>query len=334
MNLKLKKWNYPFIKSSDSNRSLMIDMMISLIPLYFMASWYYGVRALMLCFVSLFTAIVADTLCTVIAGKKINIRDYSAIVTGLILPLIMPANIPYYVLIFAVLFAILVVKHPFGGCGQNIFNPAAAGFAFATICWPKQIFSYPVPLEKLSLTSEVVVKLAENPVYSLKTDTLSQFDFADMLLGAFAGPMGATSILLIFACLLYLIFRKTINMITPVSFLATVTIIAFIFPRSGIPRFQSIGLELMSGMLLFCAVFVITDPTTSPKRWVSKAVYGCICALLTMFYRYFGFFQEGIVFAILFSNAIAPAIDYGVEYFLFKDMRRIKNVPKKSKKIT
>lgn len=334
MNLKLKKWNYPFIKSSDSNRSLMIDIIISLISLYFMASWYYGIRALMLCFISLFTAILSDALCTLISGKKINVRDYSAIVTGLILPLIMPASVPYYVLIFAVLFAILVAKHPFGGCGQNIFNPAAAGFAFATICWPQEIFSYPVPLEKLTLTSQVAVKLAENPAYSLKADTLSQFDFSDMALGAFAGPMGATSILLIVACLLYLILRKTISIVTPASFLATVSIIAFIFPRANTTRFESIALELMSGMLLFCAVFVITEPTTGPKRWISKAFYGCFCALLTMFYRYFGFFQEGIVFAILFSNAIAPAIDYGVEYLLFKDVRRIKNVSKKSKKIT
>ncbi|MEG2295163.1 MAG: RnfABCDGE type electron transport complex subunit D, partial [Oscillospiraceae bacterium] len=200
MNLKLKKWSYPFIKSSDSNRSLMIDMIISLVPLYFMASWYYGMRASMLCLISLITATASDGICTLIAGKKINIRDYSPIVTALILPLIMPANIPYYVLITAVLFAIVVAKHPFGGSGQNIFNPAAAGFAFATICWPQQIFSYPVPLEKLNLTSQTIVKLAENPAYSLKADTLSQFDFSDMLLGAFAGPMGATSILLIISC--------------------------------------------------------------------------------------------------------------------------------------
>ena len=66
---------------------------------------------------------------------------------------------------------------------------------------------------------------------------------------------------------------------------------------------------MMSGILLFGAVFVLSDPATSPKRDSSYAAYGVFAGIITMIFRYFGGFEESMPFAILFSNAFVPVID-------------------------
>ena len=85
---------------------------------------------------------------------------------------------------------------------------------------------------------------------------------------------------------------------------------AFLFPRVGSGRgLQSIIYELMSGLLCFGAVFMTTDPVTSPKRTSSMAIYGTFAGILTMLFRYLGGYESTLPFALLLSNTLAPAID-------------------------
>lgn len=124
--MKLNRRAAPHIRFPESNRTLMSDMIILLLVLCVLAFLYYGGRALIVCAVSVVTAVVCDALCTLIRGRRPNPRDLSPVVTGLIIALTMPATIPYYVVASAAVFAIAIVKHPFGGTGQNLFNPGAA----------------------------------------------------------------------------------------------------------------------------------------------------------------------------------------------------------------
>ena len=107
-----------------------MDVVIALLPLYFMAFYFYGLRALMLGLASVAAAVVSDFVCILLEGKKPYFRDISSVVTGMMLPLMMSAATPYYVVVSASVFAVVFVKHVFGGVGQSAFNPAAAGFAF------------------------------------------------------------------------------------------------------------------------------------------------------------------------------------------------------------
>ncbi len=312
--MKLKASYAPHIRYSENAQTLMDDTVIVLAVLYVMAFFYYGVVALHAGLVSILTCYLADCICTKLRGQKINFRDHSAIVTGMILPLLMPAGIHMVAIISAGLFAIVIAKQVFGGVGQNIFNPAAAGFAFTALCFPGQMFSYPMPFDRLPILTETASKLVRGPAYALKFGSIPTNDLVDMLLGNFAGPMGATNILVILACLLFLIFRKTVRWQLPVSFLGTAALYAFFFPRISLSPLQSVAYELMSGMVLFVGVFVITDPVTSPKRDSSKLLYGIVAGLMAMLFRQYGGFEDSSIFAVLLMNAFAPLIDLISEY--------------------
>lgn len=304
--MKLQYNSPPHIRSKESNFTVMGDVLIVLVPLYMMAFYYYGSRALILGLVSLLNCLLIDVVCTLMAGKKVGLLDLSPIVTGLLIPLMLPASIPYYIVLIAGLFAIAVVKHPFGGLGQNIFNPAAAGIAFAALTWPTEVFSYPIPTEFIP---DSVFRLGASPAAALKLGATPNFSFADMILGNFTGPMGATHILVLMTCLIFLVTRKSVSWKTSLAFLSSVAAVAFLFPRVNAGRMASVGYELMSGAVVFAAVFLINDPTTGPKRESSKVVYAILCGAVTMLFRYAGGFEEGVFFAVLLLNAFAWPID-------------------------
>lgn len=319
--MKLDKRPAPHIRFQDTNTTLMLDVVILLLVLCALAYLFYGLRALAVCGFSVAVAVVSDVLCSFLRGKKANVRDLSPVITGLIIALAMPATVSYYVVAAAVLFAIVVVKHPFGGTGNNVFNPAAAGFSFAAICWPLQVFMYPMPFAALDVAGtfsyklqafvygDTVIKLFQNPAFVLKLGGTPTNDITEMILGNYPGPMGATNILVLLTCLIYLLFRRTIRWQLSIPYLASCAFMAFLFPRIGTNGIQSLLYEMMSGMLLFGAVFMITDPATSPKRDTSLVIYGIFTGIITMLFRYFGGFEESMSFAVLFANVFAPVID-------------------------
>ncbi len=321
----------PHIRSRENNVTVMGDAVLALLPLYFMACFFYGPRAAALGILSVLVCFVSDLLCQKLAGRKIGVIDLSPVVTGLIIPLLLPASIPYSIVVVADLFAILVIKQPFGGLGQNIFNPAAGGLAFVTITWPNLVFRYTAPFEKLPLFGEITARLVASPAYQLKMGGIPYRDFTDMLFGNFPGPMGATNILVLATCLIFLVVRKSANGKAALAFLGTVTVFAFVFPRIDGARLQSVFYELCSGILLFGVVFFLNDPATSPKREASKIIYAAIAGAVTMLYRYFGGFEEGMVFAILLMNAFAWGIDMCCEQWISRERR--KRLEKKSEKL-
>ena len=125
--MKLIPKKAPHIRSDTNNKTVMGDAVVTLAALYFMAACYYGQRAIRLGLLSVVVCWCADAACVWLRGRRVSLRDFSPVVTGMIIPLMMPAGIPYHIVVVADLFAILIVKQPFGGIGNNLFNPAAGG---------------------------------------------------------------------------------------------------------------------------------------------------------------------------------------------------------------
>ncbi len=204
----------------------MGDAIIAMSVIYAMAVYYYGLRASVLLLVSVSASVAADALCVLVSGRRQNPRDLSAIVTGMVLPLMMPATIDYWIAAVAALFAIVVAKHPFGGTGHNIFNPAAAGFSFVAICFGSRLFTYPLPsalntsalgfsLVKLPLSGLPPESVwGVSPAFTLALGGIPAYGMVDMAFGNFPGPMGATNILVLLTCLLYLVLRRRVSWVT------------------------------------------------------------------------------------------------------------------------
>lgn len=308
--MKLQAQNPPHIHSRFSAKTIVDDVLLVLLALYLMATYYYGPRALLLGLFSAIVGIICDMICKPMLGQHINVRERSSLVTALLLPLMMPASIDFSIVAVAVVFALVVVKHPFGGIGHNLFNPAAGGIAFAAICFPTQIFSYPPPLLWLEPLERYTGRLLFSAAYTLKAGGIPASSATlDMLLGNNPGPMGATNVLVVLSCLIYLWMRGTVRIVAPISFLAAAAAVAFFFPRVNVAPTVSVMYELSCGILIFGAVFMITDPVTLPKRSLGVGLYAALAGVATMLFRYFGGFEEGLPFALLLCNTLMPAFD-------------------------
>ena len=293
----------PFLRSDDTTKNIMIEMLVALcFPIAF-ACYLYGVQAVI--WRVLFAGCCcyfADLVATLISRRKSTSAGFSSFVTGAILALLLPANVDFSILLAGSLFAIIVVKETFGGIGNNIFNPAAAGLAFVTVVYADKIFWYPQPFaaeETLMRSLSYVLKFGGIPAVST----------TDMIIGNFCGPMGATNTIIIVCCFVFLVLRRTISARIPITYIATIAIIALVFPRANCTSFESVIYELGSGYVMFAAVFMLTDPVTAPKHRFSKHLYAITAGILTMVFRHLGGYEQGVCFAILLMNALSHSFD-------------------------
>ncbi len=308
MKEKLMYQNAPHVRQSESVTTMMADVIIALLPIYFMSCFYHGMRSAVLGIFSVFCCVVLSLLGALILREKI-VFDLTPVITGLIIPLLLPADIPYYIVLCAAAVAIFVVKIPFGGTGNNLFNPAAVGFASVAICWPELIFRYPVTMKTLEIFGESTVNTVQSPAYSLALGAVPDYDVLDMLLGTAPGPMGATNILVVIACGLYLIVRKSVNWMTPVFFLGTYSAICLLFPRITASPFDALCYELFSGTIIFGAFFMLSEPVTSPKRDFGKIMAAVLSAIAVFLFRYFGEFEMGFASALILMNVFSSFYD-------------------------
>ncbi len=304
----LSKRPFPYIHSEERSTILMMDTVIALIPPFFMACFYYGMRSLLLGACTIGAAVLANWLSSLLNGRGIEWWDLSPVVTGAIIALLMPASIPYYIPVIAAVFAIMVVKFPYGGTGNNLFNPAAAGLAFVTLCFSEEFANYPVP----SMV-ELGTKFVQSPETLLKINALPSISMEQLALGNYAGPMGATNIIVITACLIYLLVRRNVKWYVPTVYLATVSFFASQLHHTEISAIESIVLELVAGSLMFVAAYMLTEPVTLPKRAAAKVLYAATAGIVTMLFRYYGAVQYSAVFAILLMNSVSPLFDWLIE---------------------
>lgn len=180
----------PYIKHPTTTRGIMLDVMLCMAALYLIAAFYYGWRAVMLGVVSMAVCMLCEWLGSILRLERHNAHDISALVTGMMIPLMLPASIPYYVVIVADVFAILLVKYAFGGTGYNLFNPAAGGLLFVTLCWPQLVFAYPATFTNPEVFGEVTARTTNSIAYVLSVGSVPSTDMTSVMLGLHPGPMG------------------------------------------------------------------------------------------------------------------------------------------------
>ncbi len=307
-NLKLTVSCSPHDHAPDGTRDIMLDVVIALIPAMIGAMYFFGLRSLCLMAVSVAACVLFEWLYRKLLHKDCTVGDCSAIVTGLLLAMVCPVTIPYWTIIIGDFFAIIVVKQLFGGIGCNFLNPALAGRAF--------LFSYPVlmttwvaPYTSLHLFgSNADAVTAATPLANLHQGLLPEEGLLDCLIGNIGGSVGETSAVLLLAGGVYLVVRKIISPRIPVAYIATVAVIAFLFPQ-GNGRLIWMGYQVLSGGLMLGAIFMATDYATSPVTRAGQIVFGIGCGLITMLIRYFGSYAEGVSYAILIMNITAALLD-------------------------
>lgn len=327
----------PHVASEEGTRSIMLDVVIALLPALAGAVYFFGWRSLTLTLVSVAVCVAAEYIWCRLMHRPRAVGDLSAVVTGILIAFNLPATVPYYVPVVAGVFAIVIVKQLYGGIGKNFMNPALAGRAFVFFCFTRAMATFPEVFEYAPVvgsTADVVT--AATPLAALKNGLLPDFSPVELLLGQNGGTLGETSVVLLLAGGLYLMLRRVISPRIPLCYIGTVAVLCLIFPRGGIAPVDWMLYNLLSGGLVLGALFMATDYTTSPVTTTGRTLFGIGCGALTVFFRYFGSYAEGVSFAILLMNVCVWLFDkagmprrYGVTPKMAKEAKRASRAKKK-----
>lgn len=220
----------------------------------------------------------------IIVKKKQTIKDLSAVVTGLIVALILPPFLPIWAVAVAAIFATVVVKLFFGGLGNNFMNPAGAAKALIIASWA-------------SLMSKPTGFKAARAVPAMDSELLS------LIVGRVKGNLGEVSIAAILLGGIYLVIRKKISFVTPVVGLISAACMTMLLGKD-------VQSQVLVGSLFFAAVFMATEPYTTPKSLLGQAIYGLAFGVISIIIMVIGYNAEGPYYAVIILNLFTPVINH------------------------
>ena len=290
----------PHIRGDVRTRRLMLDVVLALLPALAAGVVVLGLRALWVTLISVAAAAAAEFLYGLLTGRAGTVGDGSELVTGLLFAMTLPASVPYWLPALGSVFAVLVVKLLCGGLGQNIFNPALLARAFTMLLFPAAMTRYG------GLGVDAVT--SATPLHHMVMPALPEESILDMFLGRCPGSIGELSALALLIGGVYLVLRKVISPRIPLAYLGTVALLTLVFHKTDEPLSWMLY-SLFSGGVMLGAIFMATDYTTSPVTPKGQLIFGVGCGVLTVIFRYFGLFPEGVTYAILLMNLCVWAID-------------------------
>lgn len=309
----------PFIRQGATTPGIMRDVLVALVPVAAMAVWFFGVSALVVVAAACAGAVAAEHwLGRKRAGAPSSLADSSAVLTGVLLGLVLPPGIPAWMAFLGGAVAIALGKTIWGGLGHNLFNPALVGRAFLQAAFPIAMTTWPTPAgwPGLRMSNFALPFLHAEPDGLTGATALNLMKFThqptpleDLLRGSVGGSLGETSALVIVLAGVWLALRRAFDWRIPVAILLTVTALSSVLWALQPERYPTPLFMLLSGGLMFGAVFMATDPVSSPLAPRGAWIYGIGIGVLVVVIRIWGGMPEGVMYAILLMNAVTPLIE-------------------------
>ena len=319
----------PHINAGESVEIIMRNVVYALIPTALFAVYVFGLTALLVIITAILSCVITEHVLCGQVKQSSTVNDWSVIITGLIYGLTLPPGLPLWMVFIGGVFAVTIGKFIFGGLGYNPFNPALVGRAFLQAAFPTSMTNWlPAFADDrfTSLPSSSLTLPLMSPVYDqlssatpLANHKFEHIDTAptDLLFGLSSGSTGETCALLILAGGLYLIARNMMSWRIPAGILLTVFILSSFFHWLEPDKYPTAGFMLFSGGLMLGAMFMATDMVASPITHLGCFLYGVLIGLLIVVIRLWGGMPEGVMYAILFANAVSPHIDRWIQPKVF-----------------
>jgi electron transport complex protein RnfD len=300
----------PHIASPVNSAALMRNMLIALAPVSIAGILIFGLPALLNIIVSMAAAIAGEALFRLVTRQQLRVTDLSAGVTGLLLALVIPPSMPLWMTALGAIFGVVVAKEFFGGLGANVFNPALIGRAFLLMSFPAAMTTWNTPRQGFlkSMTDAVTGATPLAYLQSGETvDAVTQASIAvpaklELFLGLRGGCTGETSIALILVGGIFLLITKTIDWRAPVSMIVSGAVFGALLGYGPTTT-------LLTGGLVFGAVFMATDYVTSPLTAKGKVIFGIGAGVISILIRKWGSYPEGVSYAILIMNGVVPFLN-------------------------
>jgi Na+-transporting NADH:ubiquinone oxidoreductase subunit B len=294
---------------------MMRRVIYSLIPIFLFSIYLYGWRVISITAVVFSAGILTEYLFMKQRKQKVS---EAVFVSCALYSLSMPPMVPLWIAIIGIIFAILFGKCIYGGFGRNVFNPAITGRLFIYITFPTVMTGgWMIPGRFGTLAAESVT--GATPLEMMRIGNIPPL--MDLLSGFRMGALGESAIILIVIAAVYLIFTKTASWKSMLSTVLSFLVLQAALYYSGIiyaPPLES----LLSGSILFIAVFMVTDPISSAKKPLGQVFYGIVIGVSLALIRDFSLFPEGSSFAILMGNMFAPLLDEFAAKFKKKAVKK------------
>lgn len=285
----------PHLHPPKTSAQIMGDVCIALCPALIASVCIFGWRSLLVTVVCVAAAVAAEYLYEQLCKIPITVKDFSAVITGMLVAFNVPVSLPLWQGALGSIVAIILVKQFFGGLGKNFANPAIVGRIFLFLAFSKTMTAWVFPDLVSSATPLAVMR---------DGDMAALPSMLQLFLGNRGGCLGETSVLALLIGGAYLLVRKIITWHTPAAFIGTVFVLSWLLTGDA----SYAVCQILSGGLMLGAFFMATDYVTTPQTESGRLIFGLGCGLLTVLIRQWGSYTEGVSFAILFMNILTPYI--------------------------
>lgn len=293
----------PHLKQRDAVSHAMRDVALALVPVTLAAVYFFRLNAVIMWVLCVGTALATEIIVRPLLGKKPQIRNGSALVTGWLLALCFSPTTAWWTAVIGAILAVGVAKELMGGLGWNWFNPALFGRIVPVILAPLFIWLNPMLSSTKFRFAMADVMSQATPLAMLKGRDLAGAPAPmELLIGYPGGALGEVSAIALIVGGLFLIVRKHINWRIPVGMVATVFVLTLVLGRYPVH-------QVLSGGLLLAAFFMATDWVTAPVTNSGRLIYGIAIGVLVVLFRVFGAPPEGVGFSVLLMNPTAHWLD-------------------------
>jgi len=328
--MSLMRITSPHAHSGQSTARVMLQVAAATIPGVLALVIYFGVGVLINIALCVVTALASEAAVMKLRGRPVGfyLKDYSALVTALLLGIAIPPYCAWWLPVLGTFVAIVLAKQLYGGMGYNPFNPAMVGYVVLLISYPVEMTRWVGPAELIYGTPGLgetfslifgemnvdgftratpleIVRHNQSTVLAQLYDMEPVFNQGNL---AGLGWEMANIGFLIGG--IFLLFRRLITWHAPVAMLATLSVLSVLFYDGGSSLSEgSPLLHLFSGATMLGAFFIVTDPVSGCTSNKGRLVFGAGVGLLVFVIRAWGAYPDAVAFAVLLMNFAAPFID-------------------------
>ena len=300
----------PHRRAGLTSPQMMWGVLIALVPALACGVFFFGLNALLLALVSIAASMATEVLCQLARRKPVTVSDGSAVLTGVLLAMILPPGFPLGAAALGAVVAVALGKHLFGGLGSNTFNPALIGRAFLAAAFPVWITLWPdLTAQAASVAQNLGIDAVTGPTPLAAIGEGTPSSALALFLGFTKGSMGETSAAALLIGGIYIFVRGYADLRLALSMLATVGILSLLLQLTAVSPEVRPLYDLFAGGLMIGAIFMATDPVTSPVTNQGKWIFGIGAGVLIVLIRRWGAMPEGVMYSILLMNSVTPLLN-------------------------
>ena len=309
------EFNHLLHEAGEIFHILMYGFFISLIPAISTALYFFGIGAFVSFAVAISACLLFDFLITkYFLAEEYNFKQSGIYVNAILLAFCLPSHIPFWIIIFGALVVVGLTKIHFHNF-TNVFHPVMMAWLLLDWVFPIQMHIYPLPLvSRLSYPdAQTGITLLESYKNALQNNmpitklAVHPKDILDLIFGYRTGSLGEISAIALVLGGFYLMAKKFVSWIIPLATILSFSIAAFALNIYRPSIYPSLLFQLLTGSILFVALFIATDSKIAPDKTTDKIVFGI--GLLTIFFRCFTSVVEGTAYSVLIMNLAMYALN-------------------------